>query len=59
MVSDSLSISDQDALDFPVGEPSKTLYRASKRRLLNGLADRRESGLIEGCESSLRWEYLS
>ena len=39
-----LSISDQSALDFLVGEHSKALYRASKQRFLKRLADLRERG---------------
>ena len=39
-----LSISDQVALDFLVGEPSKALYRASKRRHLKRLTEKRDRG---------------
>ena len=47
-VLESLSISDQNALDVLVGEPSKALYRASKRRLLRRLAGKRERGKGSG-----------
>ena len=47
-----MSISDQNALNFLVGEPSKALYRASNRRLLKRLADKRDRGKGAGRESS-------
>ena len=49
---DSLSISDQDALDFLASEPSKALYRASKQRLHKRLSGMRERGRGAGLESS-------
>ena len=41
-VLDSLSISEQEALNYLVGEASKALYRASSRRRQKRLADKRE-----------------
>ena len=49
---DFLSISDQKALKFLAGKPSKALYQASTRRRIMRLADRRESGKSAGMGSS-------
>ena len=49
---DCLTISDQTALNFLIGEPSKALYRASARQRLKRLADQRERGESKEGESS-------
>ena len=49
---DCLTISDQTALNFLIGEPSKALYRASARRRHKRLADQRERGESKEVESS-------
>lgn len=43
-----LSIFEQNAHSFVLGEPSKALYRARTRRLLKRLSEKRERGKDAG-----------
>ena len=55
---DYLLISDQNALNFLVGEPSKALYRACTWRRLKRLFDKRKKGELVGlalCTSNVHY----
>ena len=52
VILDCLPISDQNALNILLDEPSKALYRVSTRRCLMRLADKRERGKVAGGGSS-------